>query len=133
VAENDSFPARWPTPTVTWARAYALAGDREKADAELDRLLRRAEEGYVSPLGISLAYHGRGELDTAFEWLERAARELDPTLTVGAWVLIERETRRRPALAASQGAAEDPGLAGCPCELVGFHGHSSTASRRRRP
>ena len=55
------------------AIAYALAGRRLEAVAELDRVLAAAKVSYVPPYDIAAIYVSLGEEDTAFEWLARAA------------------------------------------------------------
>jgi len=56
---------------------YALAKDGKQAEArrELEQLLNLASTRYVPAYTIALGYHGLGETDKAFEWLERGFRE----------------------------------------------------------
>ena len=70
---------------------------------------QRASEGYVSPHGFARAYLGLGELDIAFEWLERAAREGDPRLTITGWILMKRELAADPRWAHIEELLELPG------------------------
>jgi serine/threonine-protein kinase len=65
-------------------RLYALAclqwtlGRRDEADAALDQLIQRL--GDEAPSQIAGVYATRGDLDQAFEWLDRAHRIQDPGL-----------------------------------------------------
>ena len=67
------------------AITYALAGRKQEALAELDRVLAMAAIRYVSPYDIAAIYVTLGDRDTAFQWLTRAAAikgntliEIDP-------------------------------------------------------
>ncbi len=67
------------------AITYALAGRKQEALAELDRVLAMAAIRYVSPYDIAAIYVTLGDRDTAFQWLARAAAikgntliEIDP-------------------------------------------------------
>jgi Tfp pilus assembly protein PilF len=55
------------------AIAYALAGRKREALAELDRVLAMATRSYVSPYDIAAIYVSLDDKDTAFQWLARAA------------------------------------------------------------
>ncbi len=59
--------------------AYALAvcGRRDEAHAIVEKLLATARETYTSAFHIAMAYVGLGEIDAAFDWLERARDEHD--------------------------------------------------------
>ncbi|MBV8570490.1 MAG: winged helix-turn-helix domain-containing protein [Acidobacteriaceae bacterium] len=56
-------------------RAYALAGDRARAENTLYELKRVSQSKCVSPLDIAVVYHGLGDLTSTFEWLEEAYRQ----------------------------------------------------------
>jgi serine/threonine-protein kinase len=60
--------------------ACAASGDRQAALAELDALTARAATEYVPPFAFVAAYAGMGDLDRAFEWLERGIAERDVLL-----------------------------------------------------
>lgn len=62
------------------AIAYALAGRRQEALAELDRLLTLAPQRYVSAYDIASIQASLGNADQAFEWLGRAIPERAPML-----------------------------------------------------
>jgi TolB-like protein/DNA-binding winged helix-turn-helix (wHTH) protein/Tfp pilus assembly protein PilF len=57
------------------AMALALAGRREEAVAELDRLIALRQERYVSAYDIAAVQASLGDADRAFEWLDRALDE----------------------------------------------------------
>ena len=65
------------------AYAKARAGDAVGARGLLAELTTRAREGFAAPVWIGLAHYGLGEVDQAFEWLERAVEERD-----GSMILI---------------------------------------------
>ncbi|MGH9839901.1 MAG: winged helix-turn-helix domain-containing protein [Blastocatellia bacterium] len=62
------------------AHAYAIAGRRAEAEQALAELHAQAERQYVSPFAFVHIYAGLGEVDQAFEWLERAYQARDPKL-----------------------------------------------------
>ena len=57
------------------AHAQALSGNREAADAILTKLKKRRETQYVPAFNIALIYIALGEVDLAFEWLDKAYDE----------------------------------------------------------
>ncbi|MCI0489541.1 MAG: tetratricopeptide repeat protein [Blastocatellia bacterium] len=56
-------------------RAYAVSGERDMAEAILDRLRESSKHSYVSPYYVAMIYTGLGENDRAFEYLEKAYQE----------------------------------------------------------
>src|SRR5262249_14131333 len=56
---------------------FALAR-RDEADGALQTLL---DKGRIEPETIATVYAFRGEKDAAFEWLHKAAAELDPSVS----------------------------------------------------
>jgi TolB-like protein/DNA-binding winged helix-turn-helix (wHTH) protein/Flp pilus assembly protein TadD len=69
---------------------YAAAGQREKADAILAKFRARSPRDYVLPLTFVWVAIVRGEIDQAFEWLERAYEARSPMLpTIGVWSLYD--------------------------------------------
>jgi tetratricopeptide (TPR) repeat protein len=60
--------------------AYGLSGNRDKAVALLQELTARASDGYVSAMWIALVHLGLSDLDSLFEWLDRAFDERDGSL-----------------------------------------------------
>ena len=63
------------------ALAQQAAGNREEADAALQRILEKHSGN--APLSIAIAYAYRGEADKVFEWLERSYAVREPRLVVG--------------------------------------------------
>lgn len=57
------------------ARAYALAGERLKAECILEELKGLSQQVYVSPSDIAVIHSGLGDLNSSFEWLEKAHQE----------------------------------------------------------
>jgi hypothetical protein len=68
-----------------WARAWALAiihhalGHRPQSDEVLRELI--ADSAITSAFQIAKVYAVRGEVDSAFDWLERAYAQRDPGLS----------------------------------------------------
>ncbi|MFY9609597.1 MAG: tetratricopeptide repeat protein, partial [Blastocatellia bacterium] len=61
--------------------AYAAAGRIEDARKTLDRINAVAREAYVSPYSLARIHVGLGEIDQAFEWLEKTYQERHGILT----------------------------------------------------
>ena len=57
--------------------SLALAGHADEARTMLERLLERAATSYVPPTSFAWIYLGLGEIDRAFEWLDRAVEGRD--------------------------------------------------------
>ena len=57
------------------ARAYALAGERAKAESILKELKTLSQQQYVSPFDMAVVYLGLGDQDSAFEWFEQAYQQ----------------------------------------------------------
>jgi len=62
------------------ASCYGGAGDKEKALLLLDELNAAAAQAYVAPISWVMGYLGMGDVEHAFEWLEKAAEARDPLL-----------------------------------------------------
>ena len=62
--------------------AYAKSRRVREARAVLDRLEELERTIYISPIDFADVYAGLGDLDTAFEWLDRAYEERTSQLTV---------------------------------------------------
>ena len=65
---------------------YAVSGQAREAKKVLAYLSERSRGNYVSPYGIAKIYVGLGEIDLAFEWLERAYDERSEYLV---WLRID--------------------------------------------
>jgi serine/threonine-protein kinase len=59
------------------AHAHAAAGNTFEARRLLEELLRLSGDEFVPPFYVSAAYSALGEIDRAFEWLERSCEERD--------------------------------------------------------
>lgn len=79
------------TPLLLAAQGhvYALLGRTDETQEVLDELFRMSRQRYVSPYYIAVIYTGLGEIDKAFEWLQRACEshseglmwlKVDPTI-----------------------------------------------------
>ena len=66
---------------VTLAQAYAAAGRREDAL----RIVEEVRGSAFYPLGVAYVYAALGELDAAFEWLEKAMERRQLTVT---WIRV---------------------------------------------
>jgi TolB-like protein/Flp pilus assembly protein TadD len=51
--------------------AYAAAGERDRASEIVSNLTERAKTDYVPPYHFAILWAGLGQIDRAFEWLER--------------------------------------------------------------
>lgn len=60
--------------------AYAKAGKIEEAKKHLRELQDLAQREYVIPSSFASIYLGLGEIDQAYDWLEKAVDELDNTI-----------------------------------------------------
>jgi Flp pilus assembly protein TadD len=70
----DNSPERpgrfaWP------AYAYAVSGQREKAQRMLAELKKLAKERDIPAINFAIIYTGLGEKDHAFAWLEKVYEE----------------------------------------------------------
>lgn len=70
--------------------AYASSGEEDKAREILKALIEQSEKRFVSPLCIATIYAGLGELDEAFEWMEKAyeVRSFDITY-LNVWPMVD--------------------------------------------
>jgi TolB-like protein/Tfp pilus assembly protein PilF len=57
--------------------SLALAGEAAEARTVLEHLRERATHSYVPPTSLAWIHLGLGEIDTAFEWLDRAVEGRD--------------------------------------------------------
>jgi serine/threonine protein kinase len=71
---------RNPAILAYLAFALALAGDAERARAQLDGLLSR--EGYVPPYHVAMIFVGLGEREQALDWIDRAVEDR------AAWIIF---------------------------------------------
>ena len=66
---------RHPQLLASLGHAYALAGDRNKAQESLDELREMSKQRYVSPYLFAVVYAGLGDIEQAFAWLGKAYEE----------------------------------------------------------
>jgi tetratricopeptide (TPR) repeat protein len=59
---------------------YGGLGDKEKALVLLEELNAAARQMYVAPISWVMLYLGMGDIEHAFEWLEKAAEARDVLL-----------------------------------------------------
>ena len=71
--EQAASPA--PGSAAYRGQIYALSGRRVEAEAEVEQLIARSAERYVSAYDISTIYAALGDVDETFSWLERALEE----------------------------------------------------------
>ena len=57
--------------------AYAISGDRAKAEEALRELEQLAKRQYVSPTAFATIYLGLGDKEKALDWLEKAYEQQD--------------------------------------------------------
>ena len=68
-------------PMMGWlGLTLGLSGNASEARILLDRLYRKVAEGYVPPTSLAWIHLGLGEVEAAFEWLNRAVDKCDQLL-----------------------------------------------------
>jgi len=72
LVEIDKRPLQAPGSNALRAEALALAGRREEATLELDRVLKLSKQRYVAAYDIALIYAALADTESTFLWLERA-------------------------------------------------------------
>jgi len=50
---------------------YASMGNREEAEEVLEHLLELSQHRYIAPVSLAIIYGALGQLDQAFEWMEK--------------------------------------------------------------
>jgi eukaryotic-like serine/threonine-protein kinase len=89
--------------------AYGRSGNIERAKEHLEELTARAARGHVSALWLALVYMGLPDLESVFQWLNRAFDERDGSLVlIAAAVEFDpvREDPRFKSLLKRMGLAE---------------------------
>ena len=74
---QDIANTRNPFLVSTLGNAYGVAGKKEEAQKILNEVLERRKRGYFSPQAMSKIYAGLGDIDKAFECLDKAYEERD--------------------------------------------------------
>jgi len=72
---------RAPQALVSMGHAYAVSGNKAKAQKLLDELKGLSQERYVSSYGVAIVYVGLGDHEQAYKWLDRAYDEQNTELT----------------------------------------------------
>ncbi|HYN10069.1 MAG TPA: protein kinase [Vicinamibacterales bacterium] len=72
VKEYQRYQEVTGLPSSGLAVTYARMGRTADARKILEQLLAKADRTYVSPDQVAIVYAGLGDMDRAFEWLERA-------------------------------------------------------------
>lgn len=81
----------------TLAAVYARAGRRTEAEAVIDELKKMNSGGrYVSPAGLVVAYAALGDLDRAYQEIDRAIDEKASFATLLETSPIAAPIRRDP-------------------------------------
>lgn len=70
-----------PVYQAALAHAYAVSGDRVRAEEILGKLLERARSTYTSAFDIATIYAGLGDRASTLMWLEKSFQERAPYLT----------------------------------------------------
>ncbi len=72
----------WDSAMPKYMLCFALSGDgrREEALEIIEDLLRQAENSYIKPYFIAMAYAAVGDFDKAFEWFEKSLEARDEWL-----------------------------------------------------
>ena len=76
----------WPSAVAELSCAYALAGQKSKAQAMLNVLIKRAQREYIDPYMIALVHTTLGDHEAAFEWLGKAYEARSPWM---GWLKAE--------------------------------------------
>ena len=85
----------------TLCQSHGWAGHAAEARRYHDMLVAAAAAGkYVQPLMLASTHAAVGELDTAFDWFERAYRERDPLPILNFWPAPSPELVADPRFAA---------------------------------
>jgi Tfp pilus assembly protein PilF len=62
-------------PLASLGYAYALSGEKEKAQTLIRTLEDESRQQYIAPYFLAMVYTGLGDKDHAFAWLEKACDE----------------------------------------------------------
>jgi adenylate cyclase len=75
-----SLPGNAPRSKASLAHAFAVAGMKSEAEKIVADLEQRAKHEQISSFDFAIIAAGLGNFDRAFEYLERAYAEGDPSL-----------------------------------------------------
>ena len=101
IAVLEAVPATGEPISMAWlADVLGSHGHKRRAQVELEHLRPIATDRYVSPYHVALGYVGLGDFDQAFELLNRACEERDPSVVNVAaeprWAPVRSDGRYRP-------------------------------------
>jgi hypothetical protein len=77
---------RHPSLIAELGHAYALAGERVKAQKTLAELHEMSKQRYISPYLFAVVYAGLGDKDQTFAWLDKTLQERSVFLI---WLKVE--------------------------------------------
>ena len=86
LTKAQNLSGNWPAVIAELSCAYALAGQKSKAQAMLNELTKRAQREYIDPYMIALIHTTLGDHDAAFEWLGKAYEGRSPWM---GWLKAE--------------------------------------------
>ena len=86
LTKAQELSGNWPAVIAELSCAYALAGQKSKAQAMLNELTKRAQREYIDPYMIALIHTTLGDHDAAFEWLGKAYEGRSPWM---GWLKAE--------------------------------------------
>jgi len=99
LSELDRGPLQTPGSNALRAQILALAGRRDDAIAELNRVMERAKTKYVAAYDIALIHASLGDDESAFRWLERSMEDRSTLLVFLAEEPFFRRLRTDPRFA----------------------------------
>lgn len=80
------FDNQTPLIVTNYAASLAAVGEKEKAQAVLQKLENLPAEIYVSPFNMAIAYINLGDIEQTYIWLEYGYQTRDQRLT---WIVTE--------------------------------------------
>lgn len=75
IQKGMAFEIMNPGILASLGYAYGIAGDREEATRILEELLVYSKRNYLSPFAMALVHVGLGNLNQAFDWLQKSIDE----------------------------------------------------------
>jgi tetratricopeptide (TPR) repeat protein len=75
VAGRAEAAAQVPAMVAQTATAYAMAGDKQKAQMLLGQLLAQGKQHYLCGMNMAAVYSVLGDKDSAMTWLEKGYRD----------------------------------------------------------
>jgi serine/threonine protein kinase/Tfp pilus assembly protein PilF len=75
VEKAMTLAGRIPLSITTLGRAYAISGKKDEAEILLQELLDKSKSEYVLPMYFAALYGDLGNIDEAFQWLEKVYQD----------------------------------------------------------